>query len=175
MGKIFGELMDPSLGPISFYAGDEGLQRISFSTLHALKQKERLTEEKPSLLGLDTIGILLTELQEYLIGTLKTFTVKIDWNVIDGFQKQVLCKTIEIPYGQVKTYGEIARILGNPHAARAVGGALSSNPMPIVIPCHRVIGAGGKLTGYVHGSAAKSFLLQLEGCEVRRDKLIYTE
>ena len=171
MGITFGELMETSLGPISFYAGDGGLQRVSFSTLHALKQQERITEENPSLGGLETIGTLLTELHAYLIGSLKSFSVKIDWNVVDGFQKQVLCKTMEIPYGQVKTYGEIAKILGKPKAARAVGRALRSNPIPIVIPCHRVVGAGGKLTGYVHGTETKAFLLRLEGREIKGDKL----
>jgi methylated-DNA-[protein]-cysteine S-methyltransferase len=77
-------------------------------------------------------------------------------------RKKVWQVLTEIPYGQTMTYGEIARRTGNPQASRAVGGANHHNPIPIVIPCHRVIGAGGKLTGYAGGLPRKEFLLALE-------------
>ena len=78
------------------------------------------------------------------------------------FQRRVWQALTEIPYGGTTTYGEIARRLGRPRAARAVGGANNRNPLPVVVPCHRVIGAGGSLTGYAGGLRIKRFLLDLE-------------
>ena len=168
----FGELTETPLGPISFYAGDRGLQRLSFSSLKKLKQNEKLSTEHPSFFGLETIGILLTELNEYLHGIRKTFSVKIDWKVLSGFQQEVLAFASGITFGQVRTYGEIASALGKPGGARAVGKALGENPVPIVIPCHRVIGADGVLRGYQGGIKAKAFLLNLEGHEFQNGKII---
>ena len=168
----FGELTETPLGPISFYAGDRGLQRLSFSSLKVLKQNENLSSEHPSFFGLQTIGILLTELNEYLHGIRKKFSMKIDWEVLSGFQQEVLAYTSDIPYGQIHTYGEIAAALGKPGGARAVGKALGENPIPIVIPCHRVIGADGVLRGYQGGIKAKAFLLNLEGHEFQNGKII---
>jgi methylated-DNA-[protein]-cysteine S-methyltransferase len=79
------------------------------------------------------------------------------------FAKEVLAATSRIPYGRTATYGAIAAEVGRPDGAQAVGAALGSNPIPIVVPCHRVIGAGGKLTGYGGGLERKEFLLALEG------------
>lgn len=172
MNLTFGELTQTPLGPISFYAGDCGLQHVNFSPLRKLKQGENLKDVSPSLFGLETIGVLLTELNEYFFGIRKTFSVKIDWNILGGFQKEVLASTLDIPYGQVKTYGEIAQALGKPRGARAVGMALGSNPMPLVIPCHRVVGSDGALRGYSGGLKNKAFLLNLEGLRVRDQKLI---
>lgn len=168
----FGELSETPLGPISFFAGDEGLRRVAFSDLRTLKKQENLSNGNPSLFGLETIGVLLTELNEYLFGIRKTFSVKIDWNVFYGFQEKVLACTMNIPYGQVKTYGEIAKALGKPGAARAVGKALGDNPIPIVFPCHRVVGSDGALRGYTDGLMTKTFLLQLEGLRVRNEKVV---
>lgn len=163
MGLTFGELTDTPVGPVSFVAGDAGLQRISYQPLKVLKAEQDLFEDKPSLNGLETVGILLAEINEYLFGIRKSFSVHIDWDVLEGFQRQVLEFTAEIPFGEIKTYGEIAEKLGKPGAARAVGGALGRNPMPIVIPCHRVIGSEKQLIGYTGGLDKKAFLLGLEG------------
>ena len=168
----FGELTETPLGPISFYAGDRGLQRLSFSSLKMLKQNENLSTEHPSLFGLETIGFLLTELNEFLYGIRNTFSVKIDWEVLSRFQHEVLAYTSDIPYGQIRTYGEIAEALGKTGGARAVGRALGDNPIPIVIPCHRVIGADGVLRGYQGGIKAKAFLLNLENHEFQNGKII---
>ena len=171
MGLTFGELTDTPVGPVSFVAGDGGLQRVSFQPLQALKAEQGLFEEKPSLEGLKTIGILLAELNEYLFGIRKTFSVKVDWNVLEGFQRQVLELTADIPYGELNTYGEMAEKLGKPGAARAVGGALGRNPMPIVIPCHRVVGSGMKLVGYTGGLDNKAFMLGLEGHLIKEGRI----
>jgi methylated-DNA-[protein]-cysteine S-methyltransferase len=105
------------------------------------------------------------ELIEYLEGKRQHFTLIIDWTVLRPFQQSVLRATYEIPYGQIRTYKEIAELLGNPRAARAVGRSEATNPMPLVIPCHRVIGTDGKLHGYgmAEGLKTKEWLLKMEG------------
>lgn len=107
------------------------------------------------------------QIQGYLLGEVRDFDLPVDWSVVAGFQEQALRLTYAIPYGQVTTYGEIARCLGRPRAARAVGRANATNPMPLVIPCHRVIGADGSLHGYgaPGGIQTKAWLLRLEGRE----------
>lgn len=110
---------------------------------------------------------------EYLDGTRKVFILPLDWNDIAGFQKDVLSITMEIPFGSVMTYGQIAKRLGKPNAGRAVGGALSRNPLPILIPCHRVISSSGALTGYTgaEGISTKELLLGIEGLKIVNQKL----
>lgn len=168
MHLTFGELTETPLGPISFIAGDNGLQRMSFLPLKLLKAQGNYQEGDASLKGLETISALLVEINEFLFGIRKEFSVDVDWNVVQGFQREVLQLTYGIPYGEFLTYGEIAAALDKPGSARAVGRALSNNPIPIVIPCHRVIGADGYLRGYAApgGVKAKSFLLELEGQKI---------
>lgn len=106
----------------------------------------------------------LNQIAKFLSGARHAFNLPIDWSVLTPFQAQVLRLTRAIPYGQTLTYGEIAARLGNPKAARAVGRAQATNPMPLVIPCHRVVGADGKLHGYgaANGIETKAWLLELE-------------
>jgi methylated-DNA-[protein]-cysteine S-methyltransferase len=163
LGQVFGELTHDFLERISFAAGDQGLQRLCFCSLIEFKKQFEYTDPDPSLFGLEVVGALLSEMKEYLFGIRKTFSVMIDWDSIAGFQRDVLELTASIPYGEWLTYGAIAKQIGKPSAARAVGHALRDNPMPIIIPCHRVLGAGGELRGYIGGLEIKAFLLQLEG------------
>jgi O-6-methylguanine DNA methyltransferase len=104
------------------------------------------------------------QLREYTQGQRRTFDIAIDWSVLTPYQRRVLQITADIPYGQTLTYKEIAAALGNPRAARAVGRAEATNPMPIVLPCHRVIGADHKLRGYGAGAGlpTKDWLLRME-------------
>ncbi len=104
------------------------------------------------------------QLQEYFAGTRHRFELELDFVGTD-FQKQVWQALLTIPFGQTRSYSEIARQIGNPGAVRAVGAANGKNPISIVAPCHRVIGASGKLTGFAGGLEAKERLLTLEGCE----------
>lgn len=110
----------------------------------------------------------LRELDEYLRGDRRAFSFSIDWNLLRPFQRQVLELVFAIPRGETRTYSEIAHQLRRPRAARAVGRANATNPMPIVIPCHRVIGTDGKLHGYGGGEGlkTKAWLLQLEGAVI---------
>lgn len=103
------------------------------------------------------------ELEEYFASGRTGFELPVDRRLIHGIASDVLKQTSKIPYGEVSTYGTIAKEIGHPSAARAVGRALGSNPIPIVIPCHRVIGASGALTGYAGGIDRKVRLLELEG------------
>lgn len=102
------------------------------------------------------------QLDDYFEGRRQSFDVDIDWGLVGDFGRRVLGQTARIPYGSVSTYGDIARSIGSPRAARATGNALGSNPMPIVVPCHRVVASGGKMGGYTGGIERKQLLLTLE-------------
>lgn len=108
------------------------------------------------------------QLQEYLAGKRRAFDLPLAPEGTD-FQKRVWAALVEIPYGQTRSYSEIAAAIGNPKACRAVGGANNRNPLPIVVPCHRVIGANGALVGYAGGSKTKARLLDLERRALEKD------
>jgi len=103
------------------------------------------------------------ELDEYFEGRRTEFDLPTDLSRVPDFQRVVLHELARVPYGEVTTYGTLAARVGKPRAARAVGGAMNRNPIPIVLPCHRVIGASGSLTGYGGGLDRKRALLKLEG------------
>lgn len=107
----------------------------------------------------------LSELDAYLRGDLREFTTPIDWSILRPFQKEVLERVSAVPYGHTTSYGAIAERIGRPGAVRAVGRANATNPVPIIIPCHRILGADGKLHGYGArgGLETKAWLLRLEG------------
>jgi len=164
LGLTYAELRETPLGLISFVAGDQGLQRVAFKSIKALKNSGGEVVMKPSLEGLQTLSDLMQEMNAFFYGLRKSFSIDVDWGVLSGFQLLVLKRTAEIPYGEVTTYGQLAEEIGRPKAARAVGRALGANPMPLVIPCHRVIGAGGLEN--------KAYLLTLEGHRVKNGKLL---
>jgi methylated-DNA-[protein]-cysteine S-methyltransferase len=103
------------------------------------------------------------ELEAYFGLRRRTFNLPIDWSLVHGFAGRILRKTARIPFGDVRSYGQLAAQAGSPRAARAVGNALGSNPIPIVVPCHRVLHADGGLGGYSGGLDRKRYLLALEG------------
>lgn len=111
------------------------------------------------------------QLGEYFAGARKTFTVKLDF-VGTPFQNKVWQALLAIPFGETRSYGEIAAQLGKPKAVRAVGAANGKNPISIIAPCHRVIGSTGKLTGFAGGLKNKAHLLELEGSRPRRSRRI---
>ncbi|GGG95334.1 methylated-DNA--[protein]-cysteine S-methyltransferase [Silvibacterium dinghuense] len=110
-----------------------------------------------------------SELKEYFAGQRRAFSVPLDLRGT-SFQRQVWEALLGIPFGETRTYGQLARTLGNPKASRAVGSANRCNPVSIIVPCHRVIGTSGKLTGFAGGLEAKAYLLDFEN----RDKAFST-
>jgi methylated-DNA-[protein]-cysteine S-methyltransferase len=103
------------------------------------------------------------ELSEYFTGGRRQFDLPLDRRLMTPFARQVLAATTKVEFGHVSTYGQIAKRIGRPSASRAVGAALGSNPIPIVVPCHRIVGVGGRLTGYAGGLDRKERLLIFEG------------
>jgi methylated-DNA-[protein]-cysteine S-methyltransferase len=138
-------------------AGDEkGLHLINFPREGKPSLPESDWKENPK-----PLQEVLRQLEGYFAGTLKTFSLSLCLNV-SPFQKKVLTALRRVPYGETISYGELAKNIGNPKASRAVGQANARNPIPIVIPCHRVIGSSGKLTGFGGGISVKQSLLDLE-------------
>lgn len=156
--------IDP-IGPVWAAVSDRGLVAVELGGDQGVITKtiQRLGFKQISKDVGRTTGAL-EQIAEYLAGKRKTFDLPIDWSVLTPFQSKALRATFEIPYGEVRTYGEIAQGLGKPGAARAIGRAEATNPMPLVLPCHRVIGADGKLHGYGTGNGleTKAWLLRLE-------------
>jgi methylated-DNA-[protein]-cysteine S-methyltransferase len=103
------------------------------------------------------------QLDEYFAGRRRHFELELDWQLTAGFVRAVLERTAAIPFGETRTYGEVAAEAGSPRAFRAAGSALGANPIPIVVPCHRVLRSGGALGGYGGGLDVKRALLTLEG------------
>ena len=157
--------VDTPVGRMLAAATDEGLLRLGFEservdvTLAELARKvsPRILQDERRL------ERIRRQLGEYFEGRRKAFDMPLDRSLIQGFHRQVLDATERIPYGAVSTYREVAERAGNARASRAAGNALGSNPIPIVIPCHRVLRTGGGLGGYGGGLDRKQLLLQLEG------------
>jgi methylated-DNA-[protein]-cysteine S-methyltransferase len=119
----------------------------------------------------DFVFPIADQLREYFDGQRRRFEMEIDWGQLTDFQEAALRFTYEIPFGEVRTYGQIAAEIGrSTAAARAIGGAMAANPIPIIIPCHRVVGTNGELTGYggLGGINTKAWLLEFEGHQVAR-------
>lgn len=110
----------------------------------------------------EIIRVIKRQLQEYFYGTRKKFDIKFDTSQGTDFQRRVWQALRDIPYGETRTYGEIAKIVGSPKGARAVGMACNKNPLLIITPCHRVIGSTGSLTGFACGIDIKKLLLDIE-------------
>jgi methylated-DNA-[protein]-cysteine S-methyltransferase len=162
-----------SLGDIWLAVGPQGLVALDFGVSERdfvaqvrrqFRRQERVAVRRSSS---RTAGAA-DQLRGYLAGQRMAFDLPVDLSSTTAFQRQVLQAAVGVPRGQVVTYGEIARRIGKPAASRAVGQALGSNPVPIVVPCHRVIGADGSLRGYSGGGglSAKAKLLELEGASL---------
>ena len=155
------------IGRVLVGATDAGLVRVSF------RQSEvSFVAELRERLGADPVrsaaktADIVRQLRAYFAGERRTFDVQLDLSRLTPFHRRVLMAAAEVPAGQVVSYGEIARRIGQPQGSRAVGQALGRNPVPIVIPCHRVIAAGGRIGGYGGGLGIKRKLLRLEGARL---------
>ncbi len=109
---------------------------------------------------------LMKQMRDYLAGKRTAFEVDLELSWVTPFQREVLLACFAVPRGQVATYADLARQVGSPNAARAVGNTMRTNPIPIVIPCHRIVGSNGSLTGFGGGLDMKAQLLQLEGARI---------
>ena len=153
--------MESPTGKLKLVASDQGLVAILWendSPRRVRLSELRADEKHPVLLETER------QLGEYFAGKRQTFSVALDMRGT-RFQKDVWEALLAIPFGETRSYGQLAKQLGNPQATRAVGAANGRNPLSIVVPCHRVIGSSGKLTGFAGGLAAKAQLLSLEGKE----------
>ena len=155
----FFKWIESPIGPLKLVASDGGLMAILWKS-----EKRRWRHLDAPQIESDDHPVLRQaegELAEYFAGDRKTFDVPL---VLDGtgFQKSVWRRMLEIPYGSVLSYGDIARMIGNPNAVRAVGAAVGMNPIAIMAPCHRVLGSSGTLTGFAGGLEAKKGLLKVE-------------
>lgn len=157
--------LDSPVGELLVAVTPRGLVRVSFATEVAEQVLEELAERvSPRVLRLPRrTDEVRRELDEYFAGSRRRFEIPVDWSLVRGFAQGVLRATAMVPFGQVTTYRQMAEAAGSPRASRAAGNALGSNPIPIVVPCHRVLHTGGGLGGYAGGLERKKLLLTLEG------------
>src|SRR5215210_8283 len=158
--------VDSPLGPLVVASTPKGLVRVSYTEFRgegdvleelARRVSPRVLEAPARLDG------VRRELDEYFEGRRQRFDTPIDWSQLAGFTREVLRATARIGFGEVSSYAGVAEAAGSPRAVRAAGNALGANPMPVVVPCHRVLRTGGALGGYTGGLERKEFLLRLEG------------
>ncbi|MFP4016760.1 MAG: methylated-DNA--[protein]-cysteine S-methyltransferase [Halanaerobiales bacterium] len=163
--------MYPSpLGLLEVVFNKRGIRRISFCNKDKNIKDKNINKDKNTCINGDMrindadfliYKYIFYELNKYFTGRLKEFEVPV---ILEGteFQKRVWKELLKIPYGEYISYGEVARAIGSPNAARAVGNANNKNRLPIIIPCHRVVGTNGKLTGYAGGLERKKWLINHE-------------
>jgi methylated-DNA-[protein]-cysteine S-methyltransferase len=157
--------LDSPLGRLIVAVTPRGLVRIAYEREAELDVLKELAEGvSPRVLRApERTDAARRELEGYFAGTIRRFDLPIDWSLVHGFAVGVLKATARVPFGHVATYGEMAASAGSPRAARAAGNALHINPIPIVVPCHRIVPASGGIGGYGGGEDRKRFLLDLEG------------
>ena len=160
-------MVDSPLGPLLAVGTENGLVMLAYTDDGIDDRLARVAAAvSPRILEAPArLDPARRELDEYFAGRRRAFDLPIDWTLVRGYARAVLESTAAIPYGEARSYGEISAEAGNPRGARATGNALGSNPIPIVIPCHRVLRSGGKLGGYTGGTERKTFLLDLESIE----------
>lgn len=155
-------LAETPVGELLVAVTDAGLCRVAFGGEEAIDEVARDGGSRVLRAPRRVDGVR-RQLDEYFAGTRRAFELETDVRTLPAFQQRVLAELARVPYGEVTTYGALALRVGAPRGARAVGGALNRNPVAIVLPCHRVVGADGSLTGYAGGLDRKRALLVLEG------------
>jgi methylated-DNA-[protein]-cysteine S-methyltransferase len=163
---LFYDTFDSPFGPIRVAADETGLRRVIF-----LKGKRRVLQQRGWVLEPGRLASAREQLEAYFAGRLMSFDLPLAPKGT-RFQERVWKALLNVPYGATASYGEIAAALGNPKASRAVGLANGKNPIAIIIPCHRIIGANGHLTGYGSGLKIKAGLLRLEGHHIEKDRCV---
>lgn len=169
-GIYIDSIATPQLGEVWVAMSERGLTTVEFSVSRrvfeaAVRRQLRRAVETPAGNEIAALEAAACQIAEYLDGKRRAFDLPIDWSILSSdFQRIALRAVMAIPYGQTRTYGQIAAQIGYPKASRAMGRANATNPMPLVIPCHRVIGSDGRLHGYggAGGLKTKRWLLDLE-------------
>jgi methylated-DNA-[protein]-cysteine S-methyltransferase len=156
--------VDSPLGPLTVAATRRGLVTLAYPERRLDGVLERLAAEvSPRVLEAPArIDGIRRELDAYFSGALRRFSTPVDWSLSQGFYRKVLQATARIGFGEVSSYAGVAAGAGSPRAVRAAGSGLGSNPIPIVVPCHRVLRSDGAIGGYTGGLERKEFLLELE-------------
>jgi len=168
MTMVYYTSMATPIGRVFVAATEAGVTRISFRCSEAAfvaELRRRLGAVVIAESG-ERLQRAVSQLDAYFGGRRRAFDVAVDWRLATPFQRRVLTATRRVPAGRVVSYGDIAQRIGQPAASRAVGQALGRNPLPILIPCHRVLAGGGGLGGYTGGLDIKRKLLGIEGAEV---------
>jgi methylated-DNA-[protein]-cysteine S-methyltransferase len=158
--------VDSPLGPLMLAATPRGLVRIAYTDRSSPDEvlEELVRRVSPRVLEAPArLDPVRRELDEYFAGSRREFDTRVDWSQLGGFTRRVLKATARIGFGATSTYAGVAGEAGSPRAVRAAGNALGANPIPVVVPCHRVLRTGGALGGYAGGTERKQFLLRLEG------------
>ena len=152
------------LGQLLLAATDEGLVRVAFEgENHDAVLANLAASVSPRILHAPArLEAAARQLDEYFAGRRRSFDLRLDRRLSKGFRAEVLRHLPEIPYGRTESYAQVAAAVGNPKAVRAVGSACATNPLPVVVPCHRVLRSDGAFGGYLGGPEAKAYLLQLE-------------
>ena len=145
-------VIDSPIGDLSLAVDDEGLCRLHFGAV----------DIGPELEQDDLLTAAQEQLKAYFAGELTEFELPLSVRGWSEFERAVWGQLLRIPYGEMQTYGEVAKAVGDPGAARAVGVACNHNPIAVIVPCHRVVGAGGKMVGFGGGIPLKRHLLELE-------------
>jgi len=157
--------LDSPLGTLLLARTDRGLVRLAYVDYESEDEviAELASRISPRVLAVPRrLDPIRRELDQYFTGSRHEFDVAIDWRLTHGFGRRVLRATAQIPYGDVSSYKQVAAAAGSPRGFRAAGNALGANPIPIVVPCHRVLHSGGGLGGYTGGLDRKRLLLDVE-------------
>jgi methylated-DNA-[protein]-cysteine S-methyltransferase len=157
-------ILDTPVGPLLLAATEIGLVRVAFAVEGHDEVLQQLADRiSPRiLLAPGRLDAVAHELDEYFVGARRGFDVALDWRLSAGFRNTVLRHLPDIAYGDTASYAAVAQLAGNPKAVRAVGSACATNPLPVVVPCHRVVRSDGAMGGYLGGVDAKRTLLTLE-------------
>ncbi|MFF9325430.1 methylated-DNA--[protein]-cysteine S-methyltransferase [Streptomyces sp. NPDC014776] len=168
--RIVWTVVDTAIGPLLLAATGEGLVSVVFHATDAVRERaleriaQRLGTEPVEAPGSPLLAEAIRQVEAYFAGARRDFALPLDWSLVSGFNRQVLRELADgVPYGTVVGYGDLARRVGQPGAAQAVGIAMGSNPLPVVVPCHRVVENDGGIGGFGGGLETKRKLLALEG------------
>ncbi|MFI2639558.1 methylated-DNA--[protein]-cysteine S-methyltransferase [Streptomyces sp. NPDC018610] len=168
--RVVWAVTDTRIGPLLLAATADGLVNVVFHATGAVRERaldrlaSRLGAEPVEAPGSPPLAEAIRQLEAYFSGGRRDFDLPLDWSLISGFNRRVLRELASgVPYGSVVGYGDLAGRVGQPQAAQAVGVAMGANPLPVVVPCHRVVESDGGIGGFGGGLETKRVLLALEG------------